>query len=392
MGLSTAYHLSSARSSPSPSITVIEKDPSYQYASSTLSAGGIRQQFSLKENIEMSLYGRDFLREAETLLNVNVSFEEKGYLFLACSKEGKKKMIKNWELQRTYTQDIKLLDKKELKKKFEWLNVEDVLMGSYGERGEGWFDPWALLKGFRDKSTEMGVKFVHGEVVAAKRNARGEVSSVDVKVGEKIVTYFPQSVVNAAGPYADNLMNILAGSEKPLQHPIPVRPRKRCIYFIHSPSSSSPSAAPLTVDPTNVYFRSEGGSNHFICGAPPSDEINWDYDTHTLQNPSPCFESTIWPQLYHRVPSFDELKVKSSWCGLYEYNIIDQNGIIGFHPEMENVIMLNGFSGHGLQQSPAVGRACMELLDKGGFETLDLGRLDFERFLNGNLMFEDGIV
>ena len=55
--------------------------------------------------------------------------------------------------------------------------------------------------------------------------------------------------------------------------------------------------------------------------------------------------------------------------------------------------MLNGFSGHGLQQSPAVGREAAELIDTGGFETLDLSIFGFDRCMGlAEPVLEEGIV
>jgi FAD-dependent oxidoreductase domain-containing protein 1 len=210
-----------------------------------------------------------------------------------------------------------------------------------------------------------------------------------------------ETVVNAAGAGADKVMEILAGPEKPLLHPLPVKPRKRCIYFFHCDANQNeivPDLAPLTIDSSGAYFRSEGmkrGTGNFLCGkSPPITDDPDCYDPNELVNADPVlFERDIWPSLYNRVPAFGSIKVLSSWAGLYEYNTVDQNCILDFHPEMENVLMVNGFSGHGLQHGPAAGRAAAELLDNDNrFLTLDLHIFRFHRFLEGNNpVFEQGI-
>lgn len=225
------------------------------------------------------------------------------------------------------------------------------------------------------------------------------------------------------------MMDILAGSNK-LQYPIPIEPRKRCIFFFHCATNQEeivPRIAPLTICPiSNVYFRSEGhvdengeATGNFLCGVSPTKEKDHaicdvselDYADHEL------WDEVIWPSLYKRVPAFGEVKLKSSWAGLYECkcdclkcyavstiefnpttptmadNTLDQNAIIDFHPEMTNVLMVNGFSGHGLQQAPAAGRAAAELVAEGGFQTLDLGVFSFDRCYGKNPpVFELGIV
>jgi FAD-dependent oxidoreductase domain-containing protein 1 len=465
MGSSTAYHLarlqeknknttyyndSSASSDDAKrmNIVVLEQDPTYQSSSATVSAGGIRQHFSLEENVRMSMYGRDFLRNADTLLSttttttttttteeaVDVQFVEHGYLFLATNKEGKQNMIESNAVQRragcTTTQ---LLSADELRIKFPWLHTEDIVLGSFGTAGEGWFDPWALLKGLKGKSQELGVTYIHGKPVNATRDERsGRILSVDIQMHNKagqsssplLRRLHVNNVVNAAGAHAGPVMDLLAGDEHPLEYPLPVKPRKRCIFYFHCAPSNDidsteaddwivPEIAPLTVDSSNVYFRSEGkpGNGTFICGVSPScdkdvdcweDEENSSsgasssYREVTLDDYETLFEDCIWPSMYHRVPAFGNIKVLSQWAGLYEYNTIDQNAIIDYHPEIENVVMVNGFSGHGLQHSPAAGRATAELLYYSNeFQSLDLNLFRFDRCMEGggrHPVLERGIV
>jgi glycine/D-amino acid oxidase-like deaminating enzyme len=155
--------------------------------------------------------------------------------------------------------------------------------------------------------------------------------------------------------------------------------------------------APLTIDHTGAYFRSEGvgrGTGNFLCGISPPKDVDYDcYDREELRYADPnLFEDRIWPALYNRVPAFGSIKVKSSWAGLYEYNIVDQNCILDFHPEMSNVLMVNGFSGHGLQHSPAAGRAAAELIDdENKFQSLNLDIFRFDRIIDNKPVFERGI-
>ena len=410
VGSSTAYHLARQRGGDGSGIVVLEKDPSYQsrQCSAVYSAGGIRQQFSLPENVKISLYGRDFLRNAGELLRTedgeeyDLQFKEYGYLFLAGTESGKAQMIKNHKTQvESGCEDIRILDRSALAEKFPWMYVNDILLGSYGEKGEGWFDPWAFIVGLKQKSIEMGVRYIHGMPVASERGtANGRIISVDIQdnMGDS-KTMGVDCVVNAAGAQAESAMNLLAGPDRPLDYSLPVKPRKRCIFFFHCAAKEGvPPVAPLTVDPSFVYFRSEGSGEGatFLCGVSPGHEHDPDcYDDHMLDDADySLFEDIIWPALYHRVPAFGDIKVKSSWAGLYEYNTIDQNAIIDFHPEMSNVLMLNGFSGHGLQQAPAVGRAAAELIDNNGkYQTLDLSIFSFDRCMGrAEPVLEEGIV
>ena len=296
----------------------------------------------------MSLYGRDFLRQAHNLLRVDnadkgddevdVQFQEHGYLFLASSVEGKRQLIQNHQVQQSVgCTDINLMQPNELKHKFPWLDTTDILLGSFGERGEGWFDPWAFIVGLKRKCLSLGVQFVKGLPVGSERDEKNRrVLSVDVLEenanGNNAVRYNVNYVVNAAGAHCNNVMKTLAGGENRLLYPLPVEPRKRCIFFIHCNTQQQeyvvPRVAPLTICPINgVYFRSEGlirsdgvPTGNFLCGVSPCsdndraiDSMNeLDYADHGL------WDDVIWPALANRVPAFNEVKVKSSWAGLYE--------------------------------------------------------------------------
>ena len=292
---------------------------------------------------------------------VDVQFREHGYLFLACTQDGKEQMLANHAVQRRAgCIHHVLLDAQQLAARFPWINADDILLASLGTRGEGWFDPWAYIQALKRKCIEaLGVQYLHGIPKRAQRDiATGKVVAIDIELLSKkhhsssfsndnnILAHTVDHVVNAAGARSEDVMNMLAGTEpRPLQFPLPVKPRKRSIFFFHcSAQQGVPPVAPLTVDPlSGVYFRSEGssGSSTFLCGVSPTDEADPDiYDHRALDAADyDLFEDIIWPALYHRVPAFAEIKVKSSWAGLYEYNTIDQNAIIDFHPEMPNVLV-----------------------------------------------------
>ncbi|KAG7367431.1 FAD dependent oxidoreductase [Nitzschia inconspicua] len=433
IGASTAYHLAKQRqdladgsaNSSQPSILVIEQDPSYKSCSAVYSAGGIRLQFSLRENVLMSLYGIDFLRKCDNLLAtapsqtnsmdkrhqaLDIQYVEHGYLILASTELGARQLQENFaNFQNIGCDDmIQLLKPDELKSRFPWVNTEDVVLGSFGCSGEGWFDPWSFVRAMHAKNKDLGVGFLSGTVTGATRNPddSGEIMSVQVRTqSNEMHNIAVKTVVNAAGARAGQVLNFLAGGkESPLAHPLPVHPKKRCIYFFqcdskHQPEGTIvPSMAPLTIDSSGSYFRSEGthsGTGRFLCGiSPPSCEDLDCLDPRQLENADPIlFERDIWPAIANRVPAFNSLKVISSWAGLYDVNIVDHNCILDFHPELKNVLLVNGFSGHGLQHSPAAGRAAAELIDNNNqFTTLDLNIFRFDRLKEGGIpVLEMGI-
>jgi glycine/D-amino acid oxidase-like deaminating enzyme len=146
--------------------------------------------------------------------------------------------------------------------------------------------------------------------------------------------------------------------------------------------------APLTIDVTGVAFRPEG-RQYLAIVSPPAAR---DPDTEDLEPEYGLFEETIWPALAARVPAFEAIKLTSAWAGLYDYNSFDQNAIIGPHPELGGLLFCNGFSGHGLQQAPAAGRAVAELIVHGAYRSLDLSALGFDRIPADRPLREANVV
>ncbi len=361
-------------------IVVVERDPTFRTSSTTLSAASIRLQFSTPLNIEISRFGVDLIKHPDRYLAVDgevpeVDFVENGYLFLA-TEAGLATLEHNHAIQRSLDVAVQLLSPSELHARFEWLNTDDLAGASLGLADEGWFDAYALLQGFRRKARSLGVEERIGEVVGLERDGAA-LSGVRLADGSLIDAGW---VVNAAGPRAADVA-ALAGVE------LPVRPRKRHVY--HLEAAVSLGAAPLTVDPSGIYFRPEGPA--YIAGfSPRAGEA--DPDTLDLAADRARFDSFVWPALAHRVPAFDRVRLLDTWAGHYEVNTLDANAIIGPHPDIRNLLFANGFSGHGLQQAPAVGRGLAEWIATGHYESLDLGPLGFDRLLRGEPVQELNVV
>lgn len=360
-------------------VVVIERDPTYARASSALSASSIRQQFSTPVNIAIGRFGVEFLRRAGDLLEAggerpDVGFVEPGYLFLA-SARGIATLQANHAVQRAHGADVALLDRDALRTRFPWLTTGDLEAASLGRSGEGWFDGYALLQALRRKARALGARYVAaaatgfdtaGERIAAVR--LDDASAIPCSV-----------VVNAAGPWARHVAD-WAGVD------LPVHARRRCVFAFTCPTPIQ--SCPLVVDVSGVWFRPEGRG--FICGVAPDERD--DLDDLPLDVDHALFEARIWPALAARVPAFEAVRVNSSWAGYYEYNSFDQNGIVGPHPRVTNFVLVNGFSGHGIQQAPAVGRGVAELIVHGAYRTLDLGALGFERIAAGRPLRELAVI
>ena len=357
-------------------VAVVERDPTFTYSSTTLSAASLRQQFSIPENIRMSLFGLEFLKSAkERFGDVDLAWHEGGYLILA-SDAGLPVLRANHRVQKAEGADIDLLDPAALKATFPWLNVEDLAAGAYGRSGEGWFDAHAFLQAVRAAARAQGAHFITGEVVGITREG-DRVTGATLADGRRIGC---GALVNAAGPRGGRVA-AMAGIE------LPVEGKKRCVFVVHCRTPLP--KLPLLVDPSGFYIRPEGA--YQICGAPPAEDNDPDADGDFEVDWS-IFEEGIWPHLAHRIPAMEELKVVRAWAGHYEMNLLDHNAVIGPHPEVTNFYFMNGFSGHGLQQAPAAGRAIAEWIVHGRSVSLDLGVFSYERIAAGRPHAELNII
>lgn len=378
VGSAAAYFLS-AHPGFKGSVLVLEADPSYASCATTRSLASIRHQFSTPGNIRMSQFGSGFFEQAGERLAVDgvapdIGFHAAGYLFLATG-DGQAVLQANHAVQRQCGVDVALLDRQALALRFPWLQTQDLVGGSLGLSGEGWLDAHSLMHALRRKAIAQGVVYRAGRVVQLCRQG-ARITAVRLQDGSEVAC---AAVVNAAGTGAAALA-ATAGIH------LPVQSRKRCVFFFHSPARLPHRH--LVIDPGGVYFRPEGAG--YLCGvALPQDQ---DPECVDFEVQHALFEDTIWPALAHRVPGFEAVRVQHAWAGHYDVNTLDQNLILGAHPGVSNLLFANGFSGHGLQQSPAVGRALAELLVAGRFETLDLSAFGWQRVIDGQPMREINVV
>jgi len=357
-------------------VAVIERDPTYARAATTLSAASIRLQFSTPENIRMSRFGIAFFDGLKLRFgrDASVGFRAGGYLLLA-DAAGRDMLAANHTVQQAEHADIVVMDAVELKERFPWLETSDLAAGAFGRSGEGWFDAHSLLELLRRGARERGAIYLHGEVVGIERR-RDHIDAATLTDGRRIAC---GTLVNAAGPQAGDIA-ALAGLK------LPVGPRKRCVFVVACRADLA--GMPLLVDTTGVWARPEG--NGFICGVSPppdADPRAQDFDVDYG-----LFETTVWPALAHRVPAMEALKLVRGWAGHYDFNAFDQNAVIGPHPRVANFIFANGFSGHGLQQAPAAGRAVAEHIVHGRFVSLDLTRFGYQRIAAGRPLREANVI
>jgi glycine/D-amino acid oxidase-like deaminating enzyme len=361
-------------------IVMVEADPSFARCSTARSAGGLRQQFSTPENIRLSQATLTLIRNLETVFGpgADVGFREQGYLVLA-SAPGAAALAENVKLQQAHGAAIDLLTAEQLPATFPWLATEGLAAGAFGRRGEGWLDPVSLMDLFRRAAVAGGVAMVTDRVSGLERTG-DRVSAVRLASGARITC---GAFVNAAGAQAGAVAALA-------ELPLPVEPRKRFVFVLDCRDATEAlRRAPLTVDPSGVWFRPEG--QVFLAGRSPADDAEPPADDLDAIDHG-FFEEMVWPVLAARVPAFEAVKVVNAWAGHYDTNTLDHNGIIGPHPDVPNFYFANGFSGHGLQQSAGVGRAVAELIVGGRYRSIDLTRLGYARIRDGQPLAERNVI
>lgn len=345
-------------------ITVVEKDASYQHCSTALSAACIRLQFSTPLNIQMSLYGVDFLRKVKSRFGpeVEINYVEDGYLFLGDEDQvdARRKLI---ETQRSLGADIVALTPDEIALKFPMFDLDGIGIAGYGQSGEGWFDAYSLMTGARKAARDLKVQYIEEEAVGFKHSGNS-VNGVVLSNGETLGCDW---CILAAGAWSGALA-------RTADIDLPVVPKKRTVFNFKAPLEGK--GMPMVFDTSGFWMRPEG--QEFIGGIYPSAEADRDaYDDFEPHHD--LMESEFWPALATRIPAMEELRLIRSWAGHYEINTLDQNGIVGPHHELTNLIFATGFSGHGVMHAPATGRAVAELITEGEYQTLDLTPLGWER-------------
>ena len=362
------------------SILVIERDPSYEFASTSHTNSCIRQQFGSEINIRISQFGAEFIKGFKGFMDdpeaPDLHLHSFGYLYLADRPDFAEVLEENQRLQASLGAGTRILSVDQIAATWPFYDLDGILLGSHNPVDEGYFDGGTIFDWFRRKARAKGVEYIRNEVTGIARDGN-RVTGVTLASGEKVGA---EIVVNASGPRA-NLTARMAGLD------VPVEPRRR-YTFIFDAAEPLPKDLPLTIDPSGVHMRTDG--RHYMAGCPPDDDPAVDPQDFTMDHA--IWEDKVWPAIATRVPAFERVKLMNSWVGHYAYNTLDQNAIIGPHPEVGNFIFCNGFSGHGLQQAPAMGRGVSELIAHGNYCSLDLSPLGLERILANRPLVERAVI
>lgn len=364
------------------SVLVVERDPSYLKCASVLSNSSIRQQFSTELNIRISQFTADFCRNLRSNMGgdervPNLHVHNFGYLYLADTEAFADVLRANQALQLSAGAETRLLTADQIAAEYPFYNVDDIVLGSINTKDEGYWDGGTLFEWFRRSAQSRGIEYVAGEVTALTRSG-GRIESVTLADGRRVAC---GHVVNAAGTRGARVAS-MAGL------PLPIEPRKRYTW-VFTAETPLGRDLPLTIDPSGVHMRTDGPQT-YLCGCKGDPDPEADPDDFAMDHG--LWENHVWPILATRVPQFEAIRVVTEWAGQYDYNILDQNAVLGPHPEVDNFLFMNGFSGHGLQQSPAMGRGLAEWITHGEYRSLDLSPFGYDRVARGETMVEGAVI
>lgn len=379
-GSSAAYFLSE-NPDFGGSVVVVEPDWTYDFANTTRAQNSIREQFTNELNIRLSRFGMDFMAHFHDNVQVDgespaLNFRGTGYMFIADTEARYEQLERESVDQLAAGAEVEMLRPGQIAERFPYMDPDRLAGARVGGMREGSFDGWALFQGMRQRALRNGVTYVKDRVVGLDVIG-SRVTTVRLESGRSVGCGF---VVNSAGCRAKQTA-AMAG----LDLPIELRARTSFVFDCRTPIETN---VPLTVTPESVHFRRE--QQHFMCGAVPLDDVAIDPDDFEIRDDE--FEELIWPTVAKYVPQFDQIGLVTSWGGQYDFNTLDQNLIIGPSSDVENFLFANGFSGHGLQQGPAVGRGLSELVAYGEYRTLDLSPLGYGRIERNEPIVEHAVI
>ena len=370
VGVSAAYHLAAAGAGR---VLLLERADALGTGSTGACAGGFRHQFSSEANIRLSLASVPMILSFQETHGFPLDVIQDGYLFLVRREEAWKGFAAAAELQRSMGVDVRLLAPEEAGAIVPGIALEG-LVGATFCPDDGIADPSGLTTGYASAARRSGADIETGVEVTAIETAGGRVTGVATPAGGVSAPV----VVNAAGPWA-SLLAATCGVELPLE-PIPR------VVVVTGPFPGAPERRTLVIDAeTSFYFHREGPGVLMGMGSPrerPS------FDTSVDEA---SVSDELLPTAVRVFPPLEQAGVASMWAGLYEMTP-DRHPILGPVADPQGLYLANGFSGHGFQHAPIVGKLLAEMIVEGKARSVDVSALSLDRFARGEVVREAHVV
>ncbi len=364
IGSSIAFHLLEAGFDGT--VRVVERDPSYRFASSALALGGVRHQFASRVSFEMVRYSADLFESV-----AEIGFRRLGYLFLV-DADSADLFRRRFEAMRGIGVSVEWIDTAGVRRLVPDLNTDDIVAGVFGPK-DGYLEPRRALEALRGRAERAGAEFVSDEVRRIEV-VGGRVRAVTCRSGVSPT----RQVVIACGAFSAPIA-ATAGID------LPVTPVRQQLFRCTLPRRWEYDF-PMVVDPSGLHWRGETPTTIVAARTrhdePPGERFECDTGR---------FDEEFLPILGRRLPAFRDLRLESGWGGLYEMTP-DHNAILGGCDEIEGLYWATGFSGHGLMMAPAAGLLMSEFIRTGRFASIDASQLCLERFARGELLHDEAMI
>ena len=373
MGSCIAYHL--ALAGAAADTVVLEPDPSYEWAATPRAVGGVRLQHALAENVLMSLYGdavySDFANQVTGgAVQHDTQFRRMGYLYHVAGAADSAALLRLADMQESLGVKVHRLDRAALHDRYPSFAFPNTDLATLTP-ADGQIDPHGALMGFRRAAEGRGITYLKDRVVGLDV-AGGLVTAARLEGGGTLAV---DTLVNVANCWAPGICAMVGMT-------VPIEPVRRQQFYFDTQEEMEAIPA-MRLASGLAWRRLQQG---FLAGYTKPDEtpgFRWDLE-HA------AFEEVLWPALAEQSRKFEAVKVKGGWVGHYDMNRLDGNPVVDRFAAVPNFILAAGFSGHGLQHGPAIGRAVKEMILDGGFQSIDLSRFSYRRVLDNQPLADDG--
>lgn len=367
VGTSTAYHLCKAGIT---NVIIVERE-TIGCGASGRCAAGIRQQWSTRGNIMLSMHSVKAFSQFEEEIGIDVEFNQGGYLLPAFNEEMIEDFTQNIALQNACGVNTRFVDIDEIKNIAPLLNTEGMTGAAFGPT-DGKANPFLVVKGYADKAVSMGARIIPHCEVTGIRTANNDVCGVDTNRGPIEAGW----VINAAGGHAAEVA-ALTGID------VPVTPYRHQI-LVSEPLD--PCFAPMMIDLHHNFYVQQVQHGAFLMGQTDKDE-----EPGTCQRETWRFTAEVAQKFTYRFPALRHLKIVRQWAGLYAMTP-DSQPIIGRFSDYDSFLIAAGFSGHGFMVSPATGKILSDIISEEKNPALDISDYRADRFTGESKTHEKNVV
>ncbi|NQT33902.1 FAD-binding oxidoreductase [bacterium] len=365
-GVITAWELSRV----GHRVTLIEAQ-SLGNGSSQRSAAAIRAQFSTPSTVRGMNYSENFyLKWREYVGTSEIPIVQDGYLFLYSYVHNKEEIQDRVKMQNDAgLTGVVWLELEEIERRFPYIEVTGLIGATWCPE-DGFLYPHIIYQDGAEAAAKNGARIIQNDPVIETDRTGDIASAVRLASGELIkADYF----INATNSWADTVSGLFKGAD------LPIKNRRRYLYFLkglkgkcdeYGLTSEVFSRMPMIITPQGAYCRPDhdllmmGWLQHTEAVEPEfdnQDDVEPGFEASDMDGYSAAVRKEIASFLF----AVGEVgRIDSVTAGFYA-DTEDRNPLIGYDPNVPNLIHVAGFSGHGLMHAPFSARIVAELLRAG---------------------------